>query len=228
MYDVALHRLPAGFCLDRACGVTGDDGASHHGVYDMALLTKVPGMTVFGRSSAQESLQVMLHEALACDGPAAIRWPKGQARLVDDHEVGTGLGALPVRVGVGDVCVIAVGKMVGNAGKAASLLAEDGVEVTIWDARVVKPLDPVMLADAARDRLVVTVEDGVADGGVGSLIAAEADGVLRRAGEAAVEILGVPLQFIPHGKPDRILANLGLDGEGIAGHIAAALTRTPD
>ena len=89
VYDVALHRLPVVFCLDRA-GITGDDGPSHHGVYDLALLTKVPGMTVMAPSSAQE-LHQMLHDALElCDGPVAIRYPKGQARQVTDLEVGYG------------------------------------------------------------------------------------------------------------------------------------------
>ena len=135
VYDVALHRQPVVFCLDRA-GITGDDGPSHHGVYDLALLSKVPGMTVFAPSSAQE-LQVMLHDALElCDGPAAIRYPKGQARQVPDHEVGVGLQARKMRTGDGSVCLLAVGKLVANAEKAAALLAERGIDATVWDVRV--------------------------------------------------------------------------------------------
>jgi 1-deoxy-D-xylulose-5-phosphate synthase len=226
VYDVALHRLPVVFCLDRA-GITGDDGPSHHGIYDLALLTKVPGMTVFAPSSAQE-LQVMLHDAIElCDGPAAIRWPKGQARQVSDHEVGTGLQARQLVGGDRSVCLIAVGKMVANAERAESILREQGHAVTVWDARVVKPLDPAMLEDAARHRLVVTIEDGVRDGGVGSLIAAELTACCAGKAKPRVEILGVPAQFLPHGKPDRILANLGLDAENIAKTVTAALTRTP-
>jgi 1-deoxy-D-xylulose-5-phosphate synthase len=130
VYDVALHGLPVVFCLDRA-GITGDDGASHHGMFDLALFTKVPGMTVFAPSSAQE-LQQMLHDALElCDGPAMIRWPKGQARVVPDDEVGRGLEARRIRAGDGSVCVIAVGKLVANAKKTVQLLAEDGVDATL-------------------------------------------------------------------------------------------------
>ncbi len=97
VYDVALHRLPVVFCLDRA-GITGPDGASHHGVYDMAMLAKVPGMRVLAPSSAQE-LQQMLHDAtsLADGGPVAIRYPRGQARDVAEHEVGVGLRARRIR-----------------------------------------------------------------------------------------------------------------------------------
>jgi 1-deoxy-D-xylulose-5-phosphate synthase len=109
VYDVALHRLPVVFCLDRA-GITGDDGPSHHGVYDLALFTKVPGMTVMAPSSAQE-LHQMLHDALElCDGPVMIRYPKGQARQVGDLEVGLGLRAKQLRAGDGRVCVLQDGR----------------------------------------------------------------------------------------------------------------------
>ena len=112
VYDVAMHRLPVIFCLDRA-GITGPDGASHHGVYDMALLSKVPGMRVLAPSSAQE-LQQMLDDAATLNdsGPVAIRYPRGSARQVDEHEVGSGLHARLVREGGDDLCILAVGRMV--------------------------------------------------------------------------------------------------------------------
>ena len=148
--DVGLHGQPVVFCLDRA-GITGDDGASHHGVLDMALLTKVPGMTIFAPSSYHE-LGVMLHDALelCTDGPAAIRWPKTMPPddAAGDGEVGSGLSARKVRAGR-DVCLLAVGKMLAAAREAAEALAAEGVEATVWDVRVVKPLDEEMLADAA-------------------------------------------------------------------------------
>ena len=101
VYDVALHRLPVVFCLDRA-GITGDNGPSHHGVYDLALLAKVPGMRVLAPSSAQE-LQVMLHDALklADEGPVAIRYPNGTAPQVGEHQVGVGQRANLLRRGDG-------------------------------------------------------------------------------------------------------------------------------
>ncbi|MEQ1786777.1 MAG: 1-deoxy-D-xylulose-5-phosphate synthase [Acidimicrobiales bacterium] len=205
VYDVGLHQQPVVFCLDRA-GITGDDGASHHGVLDMALVTKVPGMTLFAPSSYQE-LGVMLHDALdlCTDGPATIRWSKTAAPSVPDHEVGSGLNARQVREGR-DICILAVGKMLAAARDAADALAADGIEATVWDVRVV-PLDPAMLADAATHPVVLTAEDGVREGGVGSMIANALPG--------KVHVLGTPLEFIQHGKPDQILADLGLDAAGL-------------
>jgi 1-deoxy-D-xylulose-5-phosphate synthase len=219
VYDVALHRLPVVFCLDRA-GITGDDGPSHHGVYDLALLSKVPGMRVLAPSSAQE-LQVMLHDAIALadEGPVVVRYPKGPARQVGEHEVGTGTLARRTREGDGEVCVLAVGKLVGAAEKAAEQLRAGGADVTVWDVRCCAPLDPAMIADAARHRLVVTCEDGIRDGGIGSAIAREVHALDP---SVRVEVLGVPTRFIPHAKPDRILAALGLDADGIVATVRAA------
>src|SRR5918998_3930431 len=108
-YDVGLHEQPVVFCVDRA-GITGDNGASHHGVLDLALLTKVPGMTVFAPSSAQE-LSVMFEDALAVtDGPVAIRFPKTTARTARPDQVGSGLRARRARKGDGTLAILAVGK----------------------------------------------------------------------------------------------------------------------
>jgi 1-deoxy-D-xylulose-5-phosphate synthase len=212
VYDVAMHRLPVIFCLDRA-GITGPDGASHHGVYDMALLSKVPGMRVLAPSSAQE-LQQMLDDAadLADSGPVAIRYPRGAARQVDESEVGSGLHARKARIGA-EVCILAVGRMLEAALKAADSLAAGGIEATVWDVRSCAPLDPDMIADAAGHRAVVTVEDGIREGGIGTMIY---DQICDVAPGVAVERLGVPTQFVPHGAPKHIMARFGLDADGIA------------
>ena len=223
VYDVAMHRLPVIFCLDRA-GVTGPDGASHHGVYDMALLSKVPGMRVLAPSSAQDLQQMLLDAvSLADDGPVAIRYPRGAARQVGEHEVGTGLKARLARpgavvgavagAGAGSVCVLAIGKMVEASLKAADRLAEQGYSVEVWDVRCCAPLDEEMIAAAAKHSAVVTVEDGVREGGIGMMIA-DRIGAIRP--EVPVEVLGLPTKFIPHGEAHHILARLGLDAEGIA------------
>jgi 1-deoxy-D-xylulose-5-phosphate synthase len=221
--DVAMHGQPVVFCLDRA-GITGDDGASHHGVLDMVLLSKIPGMTIFAPSSYRE-LGTMLHDALdlCTDGPAVIRWPKTMPPDDDGtDDVGHGLTARKVRSG-GDVCLLAVGKMLDPARAAADALAAEGVEATVWDVRVAKPLDDDMLADAAAHPAVVTVEDGYREGGIGSAIA---DRLEQHPGATPrLSVLGVPVQFIPHGKPDAILAGFGLDGDGIA---ASTRTLLPD
>jgi len=218
-YDVGLHGLPVVFCLDRA-GITGDDGPSHHGVLDMALLSKVPGMTIFAPSSYQE-LGQMLHDALdLCDRAAAIRWSKTAAPSVDPEQVGSGLQARKVRTGR-DLCILAVGKMLAAAEAAAAELAGEGIDVTVWDVRVF-PLDPEMLADAAEHPLVLTAEDGVREGGIGSAIA---DRISQVPGTPPrVRVLGTPVAYIPHAKPDAILADLGLDAPGLATEARQLIT----
>ncbi len=212
--DVGLHGQPVIFCLDRA-GVTGDDGPSHHGLLDMVLLTKVPGMRVFAPSSYQE-LQVMFAEAYAyTDGPSCIRWTKTAAPSVAEHEVGVGLRGRKARDGHG-VCLIGVGKMLAVALDAADLLASEGIDATVWDPRAVKPLDESMIADAASHDLVVTIEDGLREGGAGSAVR-EAIASTRTGAE--VKVLGVPTEYIPHGNADSILAALGLDAAGVSDTI---------
>jgi 1-deoxy-D-xylulose-5-phosphate synthase len=178
----------------------------------MALLSKVPGMRVLAPSSAQELAQ-MFHDAvdLVESGPIAIRYPRGAARQVTEAEVGSGLSARSVRSGTG-TCIIAVGKMLETAEKAADELAADGIEVTVWDARCCAPLDPEMIADAATHGRVVTIEDGIRDGGIGMSIA---DAIYALRTETQVHVLGLPTKFIPHDpKSSAILARFGLDVDG--------------
>jgi 1-deoxy-D-xylulose-5-phosphate synthase len=219
--DVGLHGLPVVFCLDRA-GITGDDGPSHHGVLDMVLLSKVPGMTILAPSSYQE-LQQMFEDALAItDGPVAIRWAKTPAPHVGWDEVGRGLSARQVRVASDDrtVCLLGAGKMLAAAVEAADLLAADGIHATVWDPRCIRPLDETMLDDAAAHRLVVTVEDGFREGGFGTGVL---DDLSSRAPKAEVAVLGVPVAHHPHGKVDDLLASFGLDGPGIAATVLKRL-----
>lgn len=219
VYDVALHRLGVIFCLDRA-GITGDDGPSHHGIFDLALLSKVPGMRVLAPSSVEELRRMLLDAlVLADEGPVAIRYPKGAARHSD--RVGSGLGALRLADGDGSLALLAVGKMVGAAEQAVEELAAHGVSATLWDVRSCAPLDAAMLADAARHRAVLTVEDGLRDGGAG----VTAIDALRRTGFAGpAEALGIPTRFIPHDRPDAILARYGLDAAGITSTAKALLS----
>jgi 1-deoxy-D-xylulose-5-phosphate synthase len=222
--DVGLHGQPVVLCIDRA-GITGDDGPSHHGVLDMVLLTKVPGMTVFAPSSYQE-LQVMLHDALEItSGPSAIRWPKTAARMVTEDEVGRGFHARKVRDGT-DACLVGVGKMLAVAEQAADLLEAEGVSCAVWDPRLIKPLDPALIEDAARFDLVVTIEDGYREGGAGALIADEVGEATVGTGRVPrVRVLGVPVTYLAQGKPDAILSQLGLDAAGVAAEVRRSLTR---
>ena len=206
------------FCLDRA-GITGDDGPSHHGVLDMVLFTKVPGMTVFAPSSYQE-LQVMLADALRARRPGhdpLAQRPRHE--MYPSTRVGHGLKARRLSKGT-DICILSVGKMLDRAIEAAALLEAEGLSVTLWDARVATPLDPAMIADAARHRGVVTIEDGLRAGGVGE---AMRDAVSTLDRHTVVTTLGVPTQYIQHGKPEIILDQLGLNAAGIADAARAIL-----
>jgi 1-deoxy-D-xylulose-5-phosphate synthase len=230
--DVGLHGLPVVLCVDRA-GITGPDGPSHHGVLDLALLGRVPGMTVFAPSSGAE-LEVMLDEALATTGPCALRWPSGTAREVPADAVGVGRHARQLRAGR-DVCIAAVGPLAEAAVEAAGLLEALGVSTTVWDVRLVKPVDGDLVCDAGRHRLVVTVEDGVREGGAGARIAdalAEAalvpGGLGRPDGRAPVIVVGVPDAYVAHGDPGAIRSELGLDGIGIAAAVRQGLRRLDD
>ena len=220
VYDVALHRLPVIFCLDRA-GITGPDGASHHGVYDMALMSKVPGMRVFAPSSAQELAQ-MLHDAVALvdDGPIAIRYARGAARQVGEHEVGEGLHARRRSQPMMPTCASSPSARCSKPLRRLPRNSPSGDPGDVWDARCCAPLDPDMIAAAAAHARVVTIEDGIRDGGIGMSIADQVTAIDQ---STIVKVLGVPTKFIPHDpKSQNIHARFGLDAAGII-----ALARHP-
>ena len=225
--DVGLHRQPVIFALDRA-GVTGDDGPSHHGLLDMVLFTKVPGMTVFAPSSYQE-LQVQLGDAidLCKNGPAMIRWSKQPAPSVTENEVGVGLRARKARSG-SDVCLITVGKMLAEGIEAAKALEAKGISTTVWDPRVVSPPDTEMIEDASKHSLVVTIEDGLRNGGAGDGFRDKIESHLHSIGADAasceIRVLGMPRTYIPHDKPGSILARYGLCADGIVSVVESALS----
>ena len=214
--DVALHGLPVVFVMDRA-GVTGDDGPSHHGVMDLIQFMSIPKMTVFAPSGIEE-LQEMLKEALEIEGPTAIRFPKTLGPLRLGEKVGSGLKANKLRSGNSGISLVGVGKMAEAVWEASRQLEEDGVEVSVWDPRVLAPLDTDMLDELASSRLVVVVEDGFVPGGAGSHIS---DALSKLSYSQSFMSLGVPLGYIAQAKPDSILAELGLDAGGIAKSVLA-------
>jgi 1-deoxy-D-xylulose-5-phosphate synthase len=218
--DVGLHDLPVVFVLDRA-GITGENGPSHHGLWDLALCLAVPNMTVFAPSCAEE-VGVMLAEALRIDGPSVIRFPTtAPPPPRPPEQLGSGLSARRVRRGDGSVCLLGVGKMVEACEAAAEELAAEGLAATVFDVRVVSPPDPAMLADAAAHRLVVSVEDGVRFGGAGMFLTDALAAWARGEGRAVPPStnLGIPRAYIPQGRPDDLLSHLGLDGPGVAASV---------
>jgi 1-deoxy-D-xylulose-5-phosphate synthase len=224
--DVALHRLPVVFCLDRA-GVTGDDGASHHGLFDLVLGLCIPEMAILCPSSADE-IAPMLKAALSLNRPALIRWPKTPSLVPLAGESAGPLSARLLREGDGSVVLIGIGKLAHAGLYAAEALSAEGTEVTCYDPRLVRPADPEMIAAAARAELVVTAEDGLATGGAGAYICQLVRDEARRQGLRLPDQLnlGMPTAFVPQAKPDAILSAHGLDGEGIAASLRDALEHT--
>ncbi len=220
--DVGLHGLPVVACLDRA-GVTGDDGPSHHGLWDMLLSLSVPAMAVTCPSSAAE-VAPLLRALLASGGPGMMRYPKTPSGAALGPVL-EGFAARKLREGDGRVVLVGVGKLAHAALAAAELLAADGTEVDCFDPRAVRPADAAMVAEAARAELVVTVEDGLSRGGAGTYLQAEVADAARREGLAlpAQLVLGMPTAYLPQGKPDALLAAAGLDGPGIAASVAGAV-----
>jgi len=221
--DVALHRLPVVFALDRA-GITGPDGPSHHGVFDLTYLRQIPGMVVAAPRDGTE-LRRMLATAMAhTAGPFAIRWPTGNAPKVDFSQSLRKLkiGNWEMRSRGSDVLLLGLGSLHGASEESAQLLRQEGISVTLVDPRWVKPLDPRLASVAGSHRLVVTVEDNVLAGGFGAAVAEVlAD---EEVGTPLLR-LGVPDQFLQHGKRDALLAGLGLDAIGIAEQVRKRLHR---
>ncbi|HLF60790.1 MAG TPA: 1-deoxy-D-xylulose-5-phosphate synthase [Acidimicrobiia bacterium] len=219
--DVALHDLPVVFLLDRA-GITGPDGPSHHGVFDLSYLRMIPNMVVGAPADATE-LCAMIETAVDHDGPIAIRYPKGAAVSVPAIPVA------PIPIGeaqllsIGsDVLLVAVGRMVEVAEKAALDLAEKGVSIGVVNARWVKPLDPRILEWASPVTHVVTLEDNVIAGGFGAAVmeAFSSAGLTKE-----FTCVGVPDQFLPFGSPSDLHEAVGMDAPGVVSRVLALLAK---
>jgi 1-deoxy-D-xylulose-5-phosphate synthase len=216
MMDCALHRLPVTVVLDRA-GVTGPDGPSHHGMWDLALAGLVPGLRVAAPRDAP-SLGAELAEALAvADGPTLLRWPKGMVppAVPAVHRRGVvDVLAEPGPERSADVLLVGIGPFAGTAVQAASRLADQGIGVTVVDPRWVLPV-PAEIEELAREhRIVVTVEDGIRSGGVGAAVAdrLSASGI-------PVTVLALPQEFLEAGSRDELLDGLGLSVQAVARRI---------
>jgi 1-deoxy-D-xylulose-5-phosphate synthase len=222
LMDVAMHKLPVVFVIDRA-GVTGPDGSSHHGIFDLSYLRMIPNLKIAAPADATE-LCALLETALATDGPVAIRYPKGPVPATPDLPV----EPLPVgrweELRKGDDAVIfAVGRMVEVAREAAERLEMLGVACAVVNARWVKPVDPRITDWARTHPVVITVEDNVGTGGFGGAVleALAPHGLAGR-----VRMLALPDQFLPQGRASDILKEHGLDAAGIAKSVFEAVKGT--
>ncbi len=224
LMDVALHRCGVTFVLDRA-GVTGVDGASHNGMWDMSILQVVPGLRIAAPRDADQ-LRAQLREAVGVDdAPTVVRFPKetaGEPLPAVGRVGGTDVLRRPEGEGPHDVLLVSVGALGATCVAAAELLEGRGIGVTVVDPRWVKPVDPALPELAAGHRMVAVVEDNGRAGGVGSAIAQ----ALREAGtDVPLRDFGIPQQFLAHAKRGEVLADIGLTPSEIAGGVAAALTK---
>ncbi|MGW1977679.1 1-deoxy-D-xylulose-5-phosphate synthase [Streptomyces sp. NPDC001889] len=223
LMDVALHRLPVTFVLDRA-GITGPDGPSHHGIWDLSMLSAVPGLRI---AAPRDTVQLaeQLREAVAMnDGPTALRLPKATAGPpIPSLARMDGLDILHrTRSGPLDVLLVPAGPLASAALEAAALLEDQGLGVTVADPRWVLPVNAALPAHAARHRLVVTVEDALRTGGMGTALAQACQDMDI---PTPVITLGLPTSFVPQGPRAALLTEAGLDGPGI---VAAVLAAHPD
>ncbi len=217
LLDVALHKAGVTFVLDRA-GITGDDGPSHHGIWDLAVTGIIPTMRVAAPRDG-ERLRETLREAIAVsDAPTALRFPKGAVQSdIPAFERRDGIDVL-YRGESADVLLVSIGAMASIAVEAASMAYREGVGVTVIDPRWVKPLPQSLITMAQRYKSVVVLEDGIKHGGIASSISE----MFREEGlTVQIHSIGIPLEFIDHSKRSEILEDLGITAQNIARNIVA-------
>jgi 1-deoxy-D-xylulose-5-phosphate synthase len=222
LMDVALHKLGVTFVLDRA-GVTGDDGPSHNGMWDMSILQVVPGLRLAAPRDGKR-LEELLNEAVEVkDAPTVLRFAKGE--VFPDIDAIDRIGEVDVLTRSGtDVLVVGIGAMAATAVDVAQRLEAHGFGVTVVDPRWVKPVDPKLVKLAADFNLVVTIEDNGRAGGCGSMIAQ----ALRDAGVATpVRDFGIPQRFLEHAKRPAVLQEIGLTGQELAREITELIAQHP-
>jgi 1-deoxy-D-xylulose-5-phosphate synthase len=237
VHDVCLQKLNVTFAMDRA-GLVGDDGPTHHGMFDIAYLRCLPNIVLM--APRDEAMLVhMLHTALVYDdGPIALRYPRGEGEGVrlparpEPIEIGTGeilREGGSAAEGGGRVALLGYGAGVGKALEAADILAEHGLSVTVADARFAKPIDVGLAAQlAAEHDLLVTVEEGVLAGGFGSAVWESLSDAGLGAGGIRILRVGLPDRYVTHGAPKLLHEEVGFTGERIAERIEAAVAEYSD
>lgn len=222
IHDVAIQGLPVVFCIDRA-GLVGEDGMTHHGALDLAYLRTIPGMTVTAPSDAATLRNLMFTAANACDGPFAIRYPRGNS---DTTTADSTMTILPVGRGRklaegSDIAVLSIGTVAEDVSRAIDILRDKGITVSHYDMIFLKPIDEDILNEVATLGVpVVTVEDGTVNGGLGGAVA---EWMTAHGHKSPVYRLGIPDEFVTQGTPGQLKHLCGFDAEGIADSIIRAL-----
>lgn len=233
IHDAAIQELPVVLCLDRA-GLVGEDGATHHGAFDLALLRGVPNLTIVAPMDATELRNAMYTASAGRDGMWVIRYPRGGSFPASEvldlpfERVEIGKGRILAEPAEAKIAILSIGAIGTEAEAAVAALAEEGVAVAHYDLRFAKPLDTAMLDRIASRgyRAVVTVEDGVVAGGVGSAVLEyfSDNGLLGGGcGVESVVRLGLPDRFVEHGAVGQLRALCGIDSESIARQVKSLL-----
>jgi 1-deoxy-D-xylulose-5-phosphate synthase len=224
VHDVCLQKLNVVFALDRA-GLVGDDGPTHHGVFDIAYLRPLPNIVLMAPRDEAMLVHMLRTALLHDDGPVALRYPRGGGTGVSlpavpvPIEIGTGE---ILREGAGKVAIVGYGTGVGRALEAARLLARHGIDATVADARFAKPIDAALMATLASDHeLLVTVEEGVLAGGFGSAVWETLNDLDVL--DARIMRIGLPDRYVTHGTPALLYEEVGFTGRRIAERILAAV-----
>jgi 1-deoxy-D-xylulose-5-phosphate synthase len=223
VHDVCLQKLNVTFVMDRA-GLVGDDGPTHHGVFDISYLRCLPNIVLMAPRDEALLLHMLRTALVYDDGPVAIRYPRGESIGVPMPKE-----PQPIEIGKGEllrfgsrVALLGYGTGVQKSLEAADLLADSGFEVTVADARFAKPIDAALVAElAAEHELLVTVEEGVLAGGFGSAVLE----TLADSGREMPRVLrvGLPDRYVTHGKPALLHREVGFTGKAIAERILSAV-----
>lgn len=223
IHDVCLQNLPVTLCLDRA-GLVGEDGPTHHGVFDLSYLRQMPNMCVMAPKD-EEELRHMLATAIAIEGPAAVRYPRGAGLgvpLTDSLET-LPVGKAEVLQEEGDIAFLAVGTIVEKAKEAAAILKEEGIEAAVVNMRFIKPLDTERIDEMAKTkRLLITAEENVLAGGFGSAVA---EYLADHGIEVPLLRFGIPDRFIEQGTRRELLSLCGLQPDEMAERIRERLSQ---
>ena len=216
LHDVCIGRLPVIFAVDRA-GLVGSDGETHQGMFDISYFNSMPNMTVMAPKNVLE-LEKMLEFAAGFDGPIAIRYPRGKAYTgLKEYDTKIEYGKSEKITGGADIALLAVGSMVETAVKVRKILLQHGIDVTIVNARFVKPLDTEMLDHLTEQhKLIVTIEENVRSGGFGEHVT---EYLMRTGSDVRVQILALPDEYIEHGNVEVLRKETGLDVETMTAKI---------
>ena len=224
LHDVCIQKLPVLFAIDRG-GLVGNDGETHHGVFDLSFMSHIPNITIMAPKDGLE-LKLMLEHSFHWDGPSAVRYPRGESddlsSMGEYATIGDKKGEVLLRGK--DVCLIAIGTMVRSAYDAAQILKENNIHCTVINARFIKPLDEeLILKECTPIHNIMTLEDNVVKGGFGTQIMELL--IKNNLNDKSIKLLGIPDKFIEHGETEDLLHAYGLDVEGIVKEVKDMLQK---